>query len=145
MATGAIETQGVLIQRGDGGGPVETFATIGEIISFDGPGGSASVIDATSLDSVAREKLMGLPDEGQFSFEMNLVPGDEGQQGLRADRKARVLRNFKITLTDEDQTTLTFSAFVLEFSISGGVDDKVTASCTMEISGEVVWSDEETS
>lgn len=137
--TDAIETQGVEIKRGDGASP-EVFTKIAEIASFDGPGGSAAVIDATSLDSTAREKLMGLADEGQFSFEMNLVPDDTAQTGLRTDRTNRTLRNFEIALTDAAATTLSFAAFVLEFAISGAVDDKVTANCTLEISGAVTWS-----
>jgi hypothetical protein len=135
----AIEAQGVVLQRGDGGNP-ETFTAVAEITDFDGPGGSASVIDVTSLESTAKEKLMGLMDEGQFTFSANLVPGDAGQSGLRADRKNRALRNFKLILTDDAATTLSFSAFVLGFAISGSVEDKVSAKITLEISGEVVWS-----
>lgn len=135
----AIETQGTLIQRGDGAA-TETFDTIAEITNFDGPGGSASEIDVTSLDSTAREFLMGLKDEGQFTFGCNLVPGDTAQSGLRDDRDNRTLRNFKIVLTDASNTTLTFSAYVMTFSISGAVDDKIGASVTLRISGAVTWA-----
>lgn len=135
--SGALETQGTLIQRGNGADP-EVFTTIGEINSFQGPGGSASVIDVTSLDSAAKEKRMGLMDEGQFTFEMNLVPGDTAQDGLRSDRTSRTLRNFKLTLVDS--TVITFAAYVTGFSISGGVDDKIGGSVTLEISGSVTWA-----
>lgn len=137
--SGAIESQGTLIQRGDGQ-PTEGFTTIAEITDFDGPGGSASEIDATSLDSTAREFLVGLKDEGQFTFNCNLVPSDTQQQGLRSDRDNRTLRNFKIILTDAANTTLTFAAYVMGFSISGSVDAKVDASITLRISGPVTWA-----
>jgi predicted secreted protein len=136
----AIVSEGILIQRGNGATPTEIFTTVGEITDFDGPGGSASVIDVTNLESTAKEKLMGLKDEGQFSFNANLVPGDVGQTGLRTDRDNRTLRNFKVILTDAGTTTLTFSAYVLGFSISGAVDDKVGSSITLEISGNVTWA-----
>jgi len=132
----SIETQGTIISRGDGGGP-EVFNSIGEIISFQGPGGSASVIDTTHLLSAAKEKRMGLMDEGQFTFEANLDTADTEQTGLRADRAARTLRNFQIALNDVANTVISFSAYVLSFSVQGGVDDKVGASVTLEISGPV--------
>jgi hypothetical protein len=135
----ALETQGTIISRGDGA-PTELFEPIGEIISFNGPGGSASVIDVSSLQSVRREKRMGLPDEGQFTFEANLLPSDTAQEGCRADRANRALRNFQVTLTDEPPTVLTFSAYVLQFAVSGGVDAVVKLNATLEITGEVVWT-----
>ncbi len=132
----AINAQGVALKRGNGATP-ETFTIIGEITRFDGPGGSASVIDVTTLQSTAKEKRMGLIDEGQYTFTVNLDPTDVQQAGLRADRAARTLRNFQLVLTDASNTTLTFSAFVTEFKISGAVDQVITAAVTLEISGPV--------
>jgi len=134
-----IESQGCTLARGNGAGP-EVFTAIGEVISFQGPGGSASVIDVTNLSSTAKEKRMGLMDEGQITFELNLDTDDTMQTGLRSDRTARTLRNFRLTLTDTPATVLSFSAYVLAFSIQGAVDDVVKASCTLEISGAVVWA-----
>ena len=135
----SIETQGTVLSRGDGGGP-EVFAAIGEVISFQGPGGAASVIDTTNLSSAAKEKRMGLMDEGQFTFELNLDTADTMQTGLRADRTARTLRNFELALNDTATTVLSFSAYVLSFAIQGGVDAVVSASVTLEISGAVTWA-----
>lgn len=134
--SGALETQGVMLEIGDGGTP-ETFVEVGEITDFTGPGGSASVIDVTHLKSTAKEKRMGLPDEGQFTFNVNLVPSDNGQRHVFKSRKDRRLTNFKLTLTDAPATVLSFAAFVLEFSLSGAVDDKIPAAITLEISGPV--------
>lgn len=136
MSSSALETQGVLIQRGDGASP-EVFTTVPEIVSFDGPGGSASEIDVSDLASTAREFRMGLKDEGDFSFEMMYLPNNAQHSGLQTDRTNRTQRNFKITLTDSPQSTMSFAAFVREFSISGGVDDVVRASVTLRITGAV--------
>lgn len=136
VPSNAINAQGVQVLRGNGATP-ETFQVIGEIMQFDGPGGSASVIDVSTLQSAAKEKRIGLADEGQFTFEMNLDPSDVQQNALRADRAGRVLRNFRIILTDTSATTLIFSAFVLEFKIAGAVDQVVKASVSLEISGPV--------
>lgn len=134
-----IESQGVSLQRGDGGGP-EVFTSIGRVSDFSGPQGSAAVIDCTTLEDTAKVKLMGLPDEGQFSFTINLDPGNAQHIGLKDDRAARTKRNFQLILTDVATTTLSFAAFVVGFAVAGTVDDKVTTACTMEISGAVTWS-----
>jgi len=137
--TSALEAQGIAIKRGDGSSP-ESFTTIAEITDFDGPSGSASEIDVSSFDSTAKEFLIGLKDEGQFTFSCNLVPDDTSQSGLRDDRDNRDLRNFQITLTDSPATTLDFAAYVMSFATSGSVDAAITASITLRISGAVTWS-----
>ena len=135
----AIKSQGIEVKRGDGQAS-ESFTLIGEVVSIDGPGGQAQVIDVTHLKSTAKEKLMGLADEGQVSLGLNLVPGNAQQTGLRTDRDNQTLRNFQIVLTDSGTTTLSFAAFVLGFSISASVDAKVDASVTLEVSGAVTWA-----
>lgn len=137
MSSNAIDAQGIVIARGSGTGSPETFATIPEVKTFNGPGGSASVIDVTSLQSTAKEKRMGLQDEGQLTFTINYVPGDTVHAGLRADRANMTQRNFKITFTDDPATVWTFAAYVTGFAISGSVDGVVEASVTLEITGSI--------
>ena len=139
MSSSALETQGILIQRGDGASP-EVFTTIPEIISFDGPGGSANEIDVTDLSSTAKEFRLGLKDEGDFSFEMMYIPNNTVHIGLQTDRSNRTLRNFQITLTDSPASVMTFTGYVKEFSLSGGVDDVLRASVVIRISGAVAIS-----
>lgn len=136
MSSSALETQGVLIQRGDNASP-NVWTTIPEIVSFDGPGGSASEIDVTDLSSTAKEFRMGLKDEGDFSFEMMYLPNNAEHSGLQDDRTNRTLRNFLVTLTDSPQSTLHFTGYVRDFSVSGGVDDVLRANVTVRISGDV--------
>jgi hypothetical protein len=140
MTTNAIPTQGTLFKRGDGGSP-EVFTTIGEVTGFDGlAGGKASVIDATHLQSAFKEKLMGLPDEGQVSLTLNFVPSDAQQIAMRADRAARTKRNFRVVFTDSGNETANFSGFVLTFPISAKPDSKVDLGVTIEITGPISWS-----
>lgn len=112
----------------------------GEITSIDGPGGSNSEIDVTSMNSTSKEFRNGLRDSGEVSLEMNFVPGDVGQVDLREQQaKTNTAGNYVMTLSDD--TTLTFSAFVRNFRAQGAVDDKVSASCTLRVTGDVTWSD----
>jgi predicted secreted protein len=137
MSINAIEAQGVLIKIGSGSGSPETFTSIPELMSFSGPGGSASVIDVTDLQSTGKEKRMGLQDEGQLTLEINYIPDDATHAQLRTDRANRTLRNFQIIFTDASDTQFDFAAYVTGFSISGGVDGVITASVTLEISGSI--------
>ena len=133
MSSNAIESQGVLIKRYNGA----TYDTIPEVKSFTGPGGSATIIDVTDLQSVAKEKRMGLPDEGQLTMTINYIPDNAVHMALRADRVASVETDFKIIFTDTLNTEWTFSAFVTNFSVSGAVDGVVEAQVTLEITGAI--------
>lgn len=114
---------------------------IAGVVGFNGPDGSAQVIDATHLRSTAKEKKIGLRDEGSLSLELNYLPKDPGQAALQAARTANTKVSIRITLTDDSPaTTATFDAYVPDFQIKGGVDEKVSATCKMEITGAVTWS-----
>ena len=64
MPSTAITAQGITIARFG----TTTFETIPNVVSFQGPGGQASVIDVTNLASTSKEKRVGLRDEGQLSL-----------------------------------------------------------------------------
>jgi predicted secreted protein len=136
MSSNAIESQGVEIKRFNGA----TYDLIPEIKSFTGPGGSATIIDVTDLQSLAKEKRMGLPDEGQLQFTINYIPDNAIHQALRADRTARSEVDFKIIFTDGDSTNWDFSAFVTNFNVSGAVDGVIEAQVTLEITGAITES-----
>lgn len=118
--------------------PLE-WLEIGEVVTFDGPGGSASMYETTHLRSTAKEKKIGLMDEGQLTLSINWdLDSDAGQQAASDARKSREEKSFKLTFSDD--STATFSGYVMGVSASGGVDDKVSGSVTIEITGEVTWS-----
>lgn len=114
------------------------WTKVGEITDVNGPDGQASVFEVTHSESTAKEKKMGLPDEGKISLSLNLVPGNTGQQAMRAARKARTSKAFRLTLSDG--TVLGFIANVLSFAIQGSVDNKMAASTTLDLTGPVDWS-----
>jgi predicted secreted protein len=136
MSSNAIEAQGTLLKIGSGASPI-TYTTIKEVKSFTGPGGSAAVIDVTDLSSTAKEKRMGLQDEGQLSFTVNYLPDDTQHDLLRTNRAARTLTPFQLIFTDTSPTTWAFNAYVTGFSVSGAVDGVVEANVTLEITGSI--------
>lgn len=135
MANG-INTAGTKLEIGTGTGGT-TLVQVKGFTDFSGlGGGSAAVIDQTDFDSVAKEKAMGLPDEGQISINLIYLPKDPGQVALRAARGSRALTKFTLTLSDGTKYAL--SGYVLTMERTAGQDDVVKASCNIEISGAVV-------
>lgn len=135
----AIDTTGKTLTDANGTITPLEWIEIGEVVSHDGPGGSAAVYETTHLQSKAKEKKVGLPDEGQLTLAVNwCLATDSGQQAASVARKDRTEKNFKLTFSDD--STASFSGYVLGMSASGAVDDKVSGSITIEITGAVTWS-----
>lgn len=143
MATKAMMTAGVKLQRGDGATPTETFATIADVLSVKGPTETAKLVDVTSLSSTGgyREYLTGLKDGGEVSFDVSLS-NDASHQGLHSDFAGNVLRNFKLLLTDDvtTPTSIAFAARVSEFSLDAAVDQQVKGSIKLKLSGAPTYS-----
>lgn len=138
MSSNALEAQGTLIKLSTSSTSPYTYTTIPEVKSFSGPGGSAAVIDVTDLSSVAKEKRMGLADEGQLSFTLNFNPDETTHDALRTRRAARTLTAFQIVFTDSSPgTTWSFFAYITGLSISGAVDGVIEANVTLEITGAI--------
>lgn len=120
-----------------------SFENIGGVMTFNGPSGSAAVIDITTLQSTAKEKLIGIRDEGQLSMDVVFDNDTTSlQPAIIADRASRTKRTYDIKLTDEgtvsqQPTAHYFDAYVTGFSLTGAVDDKVTGSITLEITNDV--------
>lgn len=143
----AHEAQGSVLYLSSDGTTVASTAdanAIGSVVGFSGPTGSAAIIDVTNLGSTAKEKMCGLPDEGQFSFDMTLDTANAVQTRLRAARAARTKKKVVIKLNDstddKTKTKILFDGYVTNFSITGAVDDVLKAACQIEITGACTWS-----
>jgi hypothetical protein len=121
-----------------------TSCRVGEITDFSGPGGQAAVIDVTNLNSTAKEKLVGLRDEGQLSLSLNLSFSDTAQTAIRTDRANRTKRKCVIKFNDSTddlvKTKAVFDAYCLGFSVSGAVDQAAKANAVIEITGAVTYT-----
>lgn len=119
---------------------------IGEIVSIDGPSGSVNVIDITNLGSTAREKLVGIQDEGQVSMEVlsNFTTGSTeiNQWKLRDLRQTGIKSFFDIRFTDvavgatSEPSAYFFEGFVTNYANAVALDDAVKASIGLEISSQ---------
>jgi len=135
-----VSSQGTRIAYSDGGSP-SSFTNIGKVTTINDFGGGATPVnDVSDLDSVFKEKLMGLPDEGQVSLNLNLDPDNATHIALRTARRNRTRLEFKVTLTDATPSIGQFFAYVLTFKHSISVGTQLKADLTLEIDGEVTWS-----
>lgn len=135
----ALESQGVVLYWSTTTS-LSTVITVGQVVSFNGPTGSASIIDVTHLGSTAKEKQMGLPDEGNISFDLILATSDNGQTKMRECRSARTKGHWCLKLTDSSISVLHGDGYVTGFSITGAVDDVIKANTQVEITGPVTWT-----
>lgn len=134
MAKNVLVSQGTSISIKSG----NAFIKIAGITDFSGiDSGSATIIDTTDLDSVSKEKLMGVPDAGSIKLDMNYMPADPGQLACEAARAAGALASFKIVAGGNQWV---YDAYVPTFDKSGGVDKQWTASMTHEVSGPITKS-----
>ena len=112
-----------------------TFTNIANVRTFSGFDGSASEIDVTNLDSVAKEFRLGLVDPGNFTLEIDYDSANAGHVALRAKQVSGALSSFKLTLPNS--TVIAFSAYVKKFSLGGGVDEVAKTSVELRISGAI--------
>lgn len=143
MTTNAIIGKGIQFQVGDGGGP-EVWTTVAEVMDVSGPGMSRDAIDVTTHDSPGqwRQFIKGLKDPGEITFDIKYLPTEathkKAAQGLLAelDDDSTTLRNFKLVFPDSGSTTWSFSGFVKGFEQTAPTEGDLTASVTIQISGD---------
>lgn len=142
MATLALSAYGTLLKRGDGGSP-ETFTTVPEVRSISGPSTETDEAEVTTHSSAAagayREFILTLIDAGSIEFDINYVPTDVVQQGVRSDFTNRTKRNWQLVLPGSVQT-ISFTGYVKTFSLDFPVDDAVTAKVSIRLTGAVTFS-----
>lgn len=140
----AIIGLGTTIAKGDGGAP-EVFAVIAEVISIDGPSLDSDDVEVTHLLSPGgyREYKGGLKEPGEIALELNFLPGNASQDavtGLIKEYNDQTYKNYKITWPFTPAKTCVVSARVKTMGSTTPVDDRLTASVTLKLSGPPVWA-----
>jgi hypothetical protein len=136
---------GVCLQRGDGE-IVQTFTTIAKVTAFQGPTIQAKYVDSTSIGSTNKfeEHLPGTISPGEMGFNIIFLPQDDTHKDLMQDLRLQPLRDFRLIFTDGDPTgepnsSWEFSAYVRSFQIRTSVEDTVTATLSLKLSGEPLF------
>lgn len=141
---GAGNGSGVLVAGASGvlsGGAAgtEAFTTIAEITGFSGPQNQQELIDATHLESTDgfREYLPGLRDGGSITFSGNYLPTNANQLQLSTDLIDGTRRNYRVVWSDAGQTTDEFGGYVVGFTPSAQLGDKLSFDGEIKITGAI--------
>lgn len=138
MTSPAITAQGTKLAYSDGGSP-SSFTDIVGVRGIRGLGqGAAAVNDISDLDSSAKEKLLGLPDEGQLAVSMNVNHNQATHQAMRNARINRTRLEFRITFSNSKIAQ--FFGYVLTFGTDVETGDAVRGGMTVEIDGAVSYA-----
>lgn len=133
-----IDTTGKTITF-TGSATPKTWTKIGEVVDMDRAAENRTKIPTTHLESTSQEFLFGLRGAGSYTINLNWKFGDAGQLALRAAEASKASYSFRVTYPSLN--VLTFSGGVM--GVSGpalGVDDKLSGSVTIDITGDLTWS-----
>jgi hypothetical protein len=130
----------------------DAMLKLGALTEFNGLGGQKGEIDATNLDSDAKEFFTGLEDSGTFSCNINIDPADGSQQALFDIKDSGEVVTFVLALSDGTaaptivtdvvtaptaRTAFIFDASVQQFTVSGGADSIVKGAVSLRITGSI--------
>ncbi|HTN60270.1 MAG TPA: phage tail tube protein [Devosia sp.] len=124
---------GSVVELADAATPT-AYAYVGEVKSITPPSETTDTVDASHMQSPnkTREFIDGMTDPGEFSFDMNLVPGSTSDRLLMAAKgKRKVVRQ---TFASGHQ--LIFIGIRSGYEKSVPLDDVMTATVTFKVSGE---------
>lgn len=112
-----------------------SWSRVANLSDVSGFSGSANMADITHLSSAGKEKYPGLQDWGQVTIALNINLKEPSHMALLKAKQGAAALKFKLTLSD--QSTIDFTAYVKDFPISAKVDQMLTGSVNLEITGDI--------
>lgn len=116
------------------------YHELSEVTNITPPNFETDDVDVTHMQSPnrTREFTPGLVDPGEASFEMNWVPGSETDVILLALKTAATIVSWKMQWANG--TYWEFLGYVKGYEPSAETEDKMMATCTIRVSGDVTPS-----
>ena len=122
-----------------------TWTEVGCVTSYSLERSERNTIETTCLNSSEKTFAMGLKDPGSLNFDLEYEQEGAGQGMLEDSYNSDVAYHFQIEYNNGEtggtNGNKTFEGFVSSISESGSVDDLLTESVTVQITGEVVNTD----
>lgn len=120
------------------------FVEVAEVINVTPGEAAADRIDATHMQSPGRrrEYISGLIDNGEATFEINYIPGSATDILLRTLFESGDTVEHRITFpapTGDPRPTVTYDASIIGYSKAIPIDDRMTATITVAVSGAETW------
>ena len=113
---------------------------IGDIVSLSAPSITVATIDTTNIASIYRTFLGGTIDSGEMSMDIQYDPNEAGAAKLEEAWEATAStapQAKECVITFSDGSTYTFSAILVNMLVSVGIDELVTASISLKVTGAI--------
>ena len=133
----AITGNGTQFKWHDGAADV----VIGQVLSVSGPSASVATIDTTDIAGSSKTFIAGMVDGGEVSLEVSYDPDTDDSENhtvMTTDFLAGTARTW--TILWSDGSLVTASGIITSFSASASIDDKVTASFAIKVTGAVTFT-----
>jgi len=139
MATEAMIGYNTKYEIWDDSLTVPAFVGVAEVTNVTPGEATADRVDATHMQSPnrRREYISGLIDNGEASFEINWVPGSDTDVMLRELFESGEVVEHRITFPNG--VTVTYEASIIGYSKAIPIDDRMTATITVAVSGAETW------
>lgn len=113
---------------------------IGEVTSITPGSESADRVEVTHMESPnrRREYVAGLIDSGESTFEINWVPNDATDVLLRTLFESGAVEQHRVTFPNG--VTVTYNASIIGYEKAVPIDDRMTATITVAVSGAQTWA-----
>jgi len=114
---------------------------VAEVTSISAPSISRDTIETTHHGSVDghREFLPGLSDGGEVSLDINWNPADASHAAIYATFTSSANQAYSVMFPNLWE--LTFNGMVTGFDATAPIDDRLTASVTIKVTGKVTLTD----
>lgn len=132
---------GVTLLVSDADPAVTPTNNVAQVTGFTPPNPTRDIIDVTNSSSLnsAREFIAGLIDYGEAGFELVWDIGSATDTLLRGMSIEAKPRTWKATFTQVAGTpSITFKAYLTGYERAVPLDDKMTATITLKVTGAPV-------
>lgn len=142
MANNARLGLGVVVKRGDGGGP-EVFTAVAELIDIGDVGEERALVNATHHASTIMEYILGIRDGVEFDAMFHFIPSNATQSaaaGVIGDVQTGIRRNYKIDFPTSPVYTATTELLARAYKIKPPIDDRMIMTVTYKVTGTLTWA-----
>jgi len=115
---------------------------IGQVQSLSGPSMSVATIDTTDIAGTSKTFIAGMVDGGEISLEVAYDPDSDDTEyhtEMTTDFAEGTEKAWKITWSDG--SFVGAQGILTSFSASASIDDKVTASFAIKVTGAVTFTE----
>lgn len=119
---------------------------VAEVIEVGLPNPQTDDVDATHFESPGRQReyIAGLIDNGEVNFRINWLPGSATDTLIAGAQAAGATRDMEVLIPKSPtaKEKFAFAGIVKGFEKDVPIDDRMTATITVRVSGAVTQSED---